>query len=127
LSEIKTREILLVLKQIDRPLFESLFTLPRRKKKDLEDFMSKNFVVNVPLETFSKMTGRSLSTFKRDFKRVSADATSRWLKKKRLERAYYLIKEKTRRLRMFISKSVLKTFPIFPRPSKRLSVRIRRP
>ncbi len=96
LSEIKTREILLVLKQIDRRLFESLFHFAAPEKIDLEDFMSKNFVFNVPLEAFSKMTGRSLSTFKRDFKRVFADAPSRWLKKKRLEHAYYLIKEKNK-------------------------------
>jgi hypothetical protein len=33
LSEIKTREILLVLKQIDRPLFESLFHFAAPEKK----------------------------------------------------------------------------------------------
>ena len=96
LSEIKTREALLILMQIDTSLYHSLFNFTDPGKIDLEDFMCKNFMFNVPLETFSKMTGRSLSTFKRDFKIIFDQAPSRWLKKKRLEFAYYLIKEKNK-------------------------------
>jgi AraC-like DNA-binding protein len=96
LSEIKTREMVLLIKQLDLPLYASLFHLAEPGKIDLEDFMCKNFVFNVPLETFSKMTGRSLSTFKRDFQKIFSDSPSRWLKRKRLEHAYYLIKEKNK-------------------------------
>lgn len=96
LSDIKTREAILILKQLDRPLYVSLFHFTEPGKIDLEDFMCKHFVFNIPLTTFSRMTGRSLSTFKRDFKRIFDDSPSRWLKKKRLEHAYYLIKEKNK-------------------------------
>jgi len=96
LSDIKIRETLLLLKQMDLSLYYSLFHFTEPGKIDLEDFMCKHFVFNVPLTTFSKMTGRSLSTFKRDFKKVFDESPSRWLKKKRLEHAYYLIKEKNK-------------------------------
>ncbi len=96
LSDIKTRESVLLMRQLDLPLYHSLFHFTEPGKIDLEDFMSKNFVFNVPLTTFSRMTGRSLSTFKRDFKKIFDDSPSRWLKKKRLEHAYYLIKEKNK-------------------------------
>jgi len=96
LSDIKIREALLLLKQMDFSLYHSLFHFTEPGKIDLEDFMCKHFVFNVPLSTFSKMTGRSLSTFKRDFKKVFDESPSRWLKKKRLEHAYYLIKEKNK-------------------------------
>ncbi len=96
LSDIKTRETVLLIRQLDLPLYRSLFHFTGPGKIDLEDFMSKNFVFNVPLTTFSKMTGRSLSTFKRDFKKIFDESPSRWLKKKRLEHAYYLIKEKNK-------------------------------
>ena len=96
LSDIKTREAVWIIRHLDLTLFESLFHFSDPDKIDLEDFMSKNFVFNVPLETFSKMTGRSLSTFKRDFKKIFDEPPSRWLKKKRLEHAYYLIKEKNK-------------------------------
>lgn len=94
LSEIKTREAIMLLAQIDYSLYHSLFNLTEPGKIDLEKFMCKNFMFNVPLETFSKMTGRSLSTFKRDFEKIFDQSPSRWLKKKRLEFAHYLIKEK---------------------------------
>lgn len=94
LSEIKTREAIMLLTQIDYSLYHSLFNLTEPGKIDLEEFMCKNFMFNVPLETFSKMTGRSLSTFKRDFEKIFDQPPSRWLKKKRLEFAHYLIKEK---------------------------------
>ncbi|MFO7569247.1 MAG: AraC family transcriptional regulator [Smithellaceae bacterium] len=96
LSDIKIREALLLLRQMDLSLYHSLFHLTEPGKIDLEDFMCKHFVFNVPLTTFSRMTGRSLSTFKRDFQKVFDESPSRWLKKKRLEHAYYLIKEKNK-------------------------------
>jgi len=94
LMEIKTREAILILMQVDLSLQHCLFNFAEPGKIDLEEFMCKNFMFNVPLETFSKMTGRSLSTFKRDFERIFNSSPSRWLKKKRLEHAHYLIKEK---------------------------------
>ncbi len=94
LSDIKTREAILLLKQMDLSLYHSLFHFTEQGKIDLEDFMSKNFMFNVSLETFAKMTGRSLSTFKRDFEKILNAPPSRWLKQKRLEHAHYLIKEK---------------------------------
>ena len=94
LSEIKTREAILLLLQIDSSLYHSIFNFTEPGKIDLEEFMCKNFMFNVSLETFSKMTGRSLSTFKRDFEKIFDQSPSRWLKKKRLEFAHYLIKEK---------------------------------
>jgi AraC-like DNA-binding protein len=94
LSEIKTREAILLLLEIDSSLYHSIFNFAEPGKIDLEEFMCKNFMFNVPLETVAKMTGRSLSTFKRDFERIFNQSPSRWLKKKRLEFAHYLIKEK---------------------------------
>jgi AraC-like DNA-binding protein len=40
------------------------------------------------------LTGRSLSTFKRDFKKTFNTTAGRWLTKRRLEEANYLIARK---------------------------------
>jgi len=45
----------------------------------------------IGLIQFAKLTGRSLATFKRDFKKVFAAAPEKWLLQKRLEMAHYLI------------------------------------
>jgi len=39
---------------------------------DLEDFMEKNYMLNMTAEKFGYLTGRSLTTFKRILKRYSA-------------------------------------------------------
>jgi AraC-like DNA-binding protein len=93
LMEIKTREAIVILVQVDPSLRQSLIDFSDPGKIDLEEFMCKNFMFNVSLETFAKMTGRSLSTFKRDFEKIFDMSPSRWLKNKRLEHAHYLIKE----------------------------------
>jgi AraC family transcriptional regulator, exoenzyme S synthesis regulatory protein ExsA len=48
----------------------------------------------VDLSRFAYLTGRSLSTFKRDFEKVFNDSPNHWLQQKRLRDAHYLIKEK---------------------------------
>lgn len=44
------------------------------------------------MEEIAAYTGRSLATFKRDFKKISDLSPQKWLIKKRLEKAYEIIK-----------------------------------
>jgi AraC-like DNA-binding protein len=53
--------------------------------------MNRNFRFNVSLERFAFMTGRSLSSFKRDFAKIFKTNPGNWLKKKRLDEAYFQI------------------------------------
>ena len=71
-----------------------LFDLADPKKQDLEAFMLNNFHYNVPIEHFAKLSGRSLTTFKREFFDIFKESPGIWLKNKRLSEAFYLIKEK---------------------------------
>jgi AraC-like DNA-binding protein len=59
--------------------------------------MEKNFMFNMPLEKFGYLTGRSLTTFKRDFYRAFSTTPQRWLTKKRLELAHYQLTEKNKK------------------------------
>nr|WP_251372421.1 AraC family transcriptional regulator [Rheinheimera oceanensis] len=56
--------------------------------------MVRNFTFNVSASQFAFLTGRSLSTFKRDFKTVFNDTPGNWIRKKRLEEAYFLMSTK---------------------------------
>lgn len=94
LLRLKQKEALFLLLKIDPLLKNSLFDFSEPHKIDLEKFMQKNFHFNVQLERFAYLTGRSLSTFQRDFSRIFHETPSRWLLQKRLREAYYLIKEK---------------------------------
>lgn len=71
-----------------------LFDFSEPYKIDLERFMLSNFHFNVPIEKFAQLTGRSLASFKRDFKKTFGLAPRQWLLEKRLTEAKYLIEEK---------------------------------
>jgi len=93
MAEMKTREgIELVLRHNSR-LKNMLFDFSEPFKIDLEVFMGQNYLYNVPMAQFARLSGRSLATFKRDFKKAFDDTPERWIKKRRLERAHFLIKE----------------------------------
>ena len=90
LAEIKTKEAISLL--LRKPEFKNiLFNFSEPFKIDLEAYMNRNFIHNISLEQFAKLTGRSLSTFKRDFKKIFNTTPERWLLKKRLDLAYHLI------------------------------------
>jgi len=94
---IKVEEAISILRTID-PLIDNLlanFEIPG--KINLADFMEKNYMFNISLDMFARMTGRSLTTFKRDFKKLFTATPQRWLTQKRLEHAHYQLKEKKRK------------------------------
>ena len=55
--------------------------------------MEKNFMFNMPMERFGYLTGRSLSTFNRDFKKMYSVTPQKWLTQKRLALAHYQLVE----------------------------------
>lgn len=46
---------------------------------------------NITLEKFAEMSGRSLSTFNRDFRKIFQMSPHKWIKQKRLELARKLL------------------------------------
>lgn len=94
MSELKTREGLELLLQSDKRCKDLLFDFSEPFKIDLDAFMNKNYVYNVSLAQFAKLTGRSLATFKRDFQKTFGSPPEKWLQQKRLEHAHFLISEK---------------------------------
>ncbi|WP_284460340.1 AraC family transcriptional regulator, partial [Chryseobacterium sp.] len=96
-SDVKRQELLLILLQLQPELSDILFDFGTPGRLDLEEFMQKNYKFNVNLERFAFLTGRSLSAFKRDFKKIFNETPNRWLIKRRLQEALFLIKEKKQR------------------------------
>lgn len=94
LFALKVKEAVLILLRTHPELKDILFDFTEPGKIDLEEFMQKNFHFNVGLHRFAYLTGRSLATFKRDFEKIFHQSPSRWLLHKRLQEAYYQIKEK---------------------------------
>ncbi len=88
---LKTKEALIGILKKNKNLIHIFNEFSEPQKADLFLFMEHNYMHNLPLETFAKNTGRSLSTFNRDFRSIFKLSPSKWLKKKRLELAKQLM------------------------------------
>ena len=96
LAQAKTTEVIALL--LRNPALKNfLYDFSEPHKIDLEAFMKRHYSYNVPLAQFAKLTGRSLSTFKRDFVKIFGTTPEKWLQTQRLERAYFLITQKNKR------------------------------
>ena len=96
LAKSKTTEAIELL--LRNPALQTLlFDFNESFKIDLESYMNRHFTSNISLAQFAELTGRSLSTFKRDFKKVFATTPEKWLKQQRLEQAHFLIGQQRRR------------------------------
>jgi AraC-like DNA-binding protein len=95
--DIKRSELLLILLKEKPDLAPIFFDFGSPEKIDLEAFMNRNFRFNVTLTRFAYLTGRSLTSFKKDFERIFHDTPSRWLVQKRLQEAHFLIQKKGRK------------------------------
>ena len=94
LKQLKVQEAIFLLLRLNGGLKNLLFDFSEPGKIDLEEFMSRHFAFNVEMKQFAYLTGRSLATFKRDFEKIFHTSPGKWLQQRRLEQAYFLIKER---------------------------------
>jgi len=94
LLQVKQQEAFHILRSAQPGIDLILSDFSTPGKIDLAAFMQNNFTFNLELRRFAYLTGRSLSSFKRDFDEIFHVTPRRWLTGKRLEFAHHLIKEK---------------------------------
>ena len=97
MASMKVNEAIALVLEMRPDLETFLFDFSDPHKQNLEEFMLKNFHYNAPIEHFAKLSGRSLTSFKRDFTDIFKSSPGTWLKEKRLSEAYFLIKKKSRK------------------------------
>lgn len=97
IASLKIKEAITILRTIDPDIDSVLANFEAPGKIDLAGFMEKNYMFNMSMEKFGYLTGRSLTTFKKDFKMTYNATPQKWLTQKRLELAHYRITEKHQR------------------------------
>ncbi|KIC95755.1 helix-turn-helix domain-containing protein [Flavihumibacter solisilvae] len=97
IASLKIIEAISILRAIDGGIDDFLADFDEPGKIDIVGFMEKNFMFNMPMEKFGYLTGRSLTTFKRDFKKAFNTTPQKWLTQKRLELAHYQFSEKKKK------------------------------
>ncbi|UOQ69445.1 helix-turn-helix domain-containing protein [Hymenobacter volaticus] len=88
LTHLKQTEAVLALLTLDPALAGWLFDFAEAGKLDLAAFMHQHYIFNVPIARFAQLTGRSVSTFQRDFYKHFGMAPALWLRQRRLEAAH---------------------------------------
>lgn len=93
LLEIKFKELILDLLLSPRnELLCSYFkSLCNKNKTSIREIMESNFIYNMKLEEFAYLSGRSITSFKKDFINTFNCTPGKWLLKRRLEHAKYLL------------------------------------
>jgi AraC-like DNA-binding protein len=93
---LKIMELLHLLNGLgqEQQFADFLFRLTLPKKRNIRSFMEKNFDKPLKIEDYAYLTGRSLSTFRRDFKSYYESTPQQWLKSRRMEKAMTIINER---------------------------------
>lgn len=90
--KLKMTEGVYVLLHTDPKLYASLFDFVEPWKIDILDYLNENYMFDLSMSEIARYTGRSLSTFKRDFAKVSDLTPQKWIFRRRLEAARDLIR-----------------------------------
>lgn len=91
---LKLQEGIHALLDTNKYFFPVLFDFTSPWKIDIIDFLNQNYMYELSLEEIAAYTGRSLSTFKRDFARISDITPQKWIMNKRLQAAYEKLQDK---------------------------------
>ncbi len=94
LLKVKLQEMLIILLEQKPQLVPMLFDYTPTWRVDLMEFMNNNYLSELSIEEFAHYSGRSLSSFKREFAEASGGETpARWIMCKRLDDAMVMLKE----------------------------------
>ena len=98
LLELKFKELLfnMLINPANAALLAWICCMADSKKPPLQEIMEANYMYNLSLENFAKISGRSLATFKREFAAVYNTTPGKWLIQKRLSYASLLLTASTK-------------------------------
>lgn len=96
IMKLKMLEGIHSLLNIDKKFFPTLFDFTEPWKIDILDFLNENYMYELSIEDIASFTGRSLSTFKRDFKKISDTSPEKWLVLRRLEAAKEMLRNESK-------------------------------
>ena len=92
--EIKFKELLfnITLNPRNKEFHTMIRNIGQSVKSSMQYVMDRNFQYDLPISAFAKLCGRSLSSFKRDFKSHFGTTPAKWLIDKRLSYAKTLLR-----------------------------------
>jgi len=91
LAEIKARELFAILQAAHPTFYKKVQALSQAKPKSLKEFMERNYDKSLSIEDYAYLSGRSESTFRREFKNKFDITPRRWIIQRRMKKALDLL------------------------------------
>ena len=97
-KELLTHKILeflhLIVQENETKFIETLYSSERHKqKRNISSLMVEHFEKNLTVSDFASLSGMSLSTFNREFKKLHGTTPKQWLMKKKMHKALELLNQ----------------------------------
>ena len=93
LLRLKMMELLFDVMDCSKNTFRQMLQLRTPMRSDLRRVVEENITSPIGIDELAFLSGRSRSSFKRDFQDIYGEPPARWIREQRLERAYRMLKD----------------------------------
>ena len=91
LLRLKVMELLYNVMDCSKNIFRQMLQLRQPVKTDIHRVVEENYTSPISLDELAYLSGRSLSSFKREFQDIYGEPPARWIREKRLSKAHQLL------------------------------------
>ena len=91
LLRLKVMELLFNVMDCSKNIFRQMLQLRQPVKADIHRVVEDNYTSPISLEELAYLSGRSLSSFKRDFQSIYNTTPAKWIREKRLSKAHQML------------------------------------
>ena len=92
LLRLKVMELLYNVMDCSKNIFRQMLQLRQPVKTDIHRVVEENYTSPISLDELAYLSGRSLSSFKRDFQDIYGESPARWIREKRLSKAHEMLR-----------------------------------
>ncbi|MBR1521613.1 MAG: helix-turn-helix transcriptional regulator [Bacteroidaceae bacterium] len=91
LLRLKVMELLYNVMDCSKNIFRQMLQLRQPVKTDIHRVVEENYTSPISLDELAYLSGRSLSSFKREFQDIYGEPPARWIREKRLSKAHEML------------------------------------
>ena len=91
LLRLKVMELLYNVMDCSKNIFRQMLQLRQPVKTDIHRVVEDNYTSPISLDELAYLSGRSLSSFKREFQDIYGEPPARWIREKRLSKAHEML------------------------------------
>ena len=92
LLRLKVMELLYNVMDCSKNIFRQMLQLRHPVKTDIHRVVEENYTSPISLDELAYLSGRSLSSFKREFQDIYGEPPARWIREKRLSKAHEMLR-----------------------------------